>query len=199
MTPDNLSNKESIAIIESMIQTAKRESTGAGYYFLLWGIIVFVHSVFMYYSIYHNVAADWQGLSWSVFAIGGIFSFVHSKRTEKIEKTKSWYDTLYGFVWSGVGICLAITWLYFSWKNNWQYIIPIVIMQYGFASFITGGTTKFYPSLMGAIIAFGFAFAAFNLNIAYQFLCMAAAVLIVHIIPGYLLYRKYTKAYAKPS
>jgi hypothetical protein len=96
------------------------------------------------------------------------------------------------FVWSGVAICFAVI-VIFTMKIGIDNIIPLTLLMYVFASFVTGGTTKFYPSLIGAILCLVCSILAFNLSFAQQFLCNAAAVLLVHIVPGAIMNRKYKR------
>lgn len=69
-------------------------------------------------------------------------------------------------------------------------LIPVSLLVYGLASFITGGTTKYYPSLVGALICFACAAIALNVGFAWQNLICAAAVFAVHVIPGLIMLRK---------
>lgn len=191
MDTRNFNEKQSLDIIQDMIGKAKQEdSGGAGFYFILWGLIVMVFSILTYIAI--KTKSNWQPMTYSIFAIGGIISYFRSRKDDKEEKVKSWYDTLYMFVWSGVGICLGLTWG-FALPLGIENIIPVSLMLYGLASFITGGVTKYRPSLLGAIICFICVIFAFSLNFAYQNLLMAFAVLCVHVIPGIMMKQHYRK------
>jgi hypothetical protein len=79
-----------------------------------------------------------------------------------------------------------------------QNIIPVILMLYALANFITGGVTRYYPSLVGAIVCFACVVVAFNLSFAYQNLVCAFAVLCTHVIPGLMMKKYYErKGYAQ--
>jgi MFS family permease len=188
MNTEQMHEEQSFEIIQNMINTAKQEhSTGAAFYFVLWGLVVMAFSILTFFALHTH--GDWQPWSYNVFLVGGIVSIIHSKRADKKETTKSWFDNLYMFVWSGVGICLGITWG-FAGVIGIANVIPISLMVYGFASFITGGTIKYHPSLIGSIICFLCVIVALNLTFEWQNLVCAFAVLCAHVIPGVMMMTK---------
>lgn len=196
MSTDNISEKQSIELINDMINTAKQEHHGgAAFYFILWGCIVILFSILTFFAI--QTHADWQPWTYNLFAAGGIISIIRSKRDDKVEKVKSWYDSLYMYVWSGIGIGIGLTWGFVGilGLNN---VIPVTLILYALANFITGGVSKFYPSLVGGIICFVCVVVAFNLSFAYQNLVCAFAVLCAHVIPGLMMKKYYAgKGYAQ--
>ncbi len=191
MTQENLSGEQSIRIIEDMIKTAKREETGAGYFLVLWGIVVFLYSMAMYIGLAMKDETI-SSFAWIVFPVGAILSYVKNRKNDKTEKTKSWYDDLYMFVWVGVGICFGII-IIFAPKLGMANIIPLTMLMYVFASFVTGGTTRFYPSIIGAILCLVCVIIAFNVTFAEQFLYNGLGVLFVHIMPGIIMDRRYKR------
>ncbi len=182
---NNINQKESLDIIEDMIKTAREDySSGAAYYFVLWGTIMALYSLANYFSITAN--NETSSLSYLLFAAGGILSYIRSKKDDKTEQAIARHDRLYMFVWSGVGICLAIIWT-LAPKLGLSNIIPVSLMVYALASFTTGGTIKYTPSLIGAIICFICVVIALFVNFAQQYLVCAVAVLAVHIMPGLMM------------
>ncbi len=196
MDTDNINEKQSIELIESMIKTARQDNYSSGaFYYILWGIIVMVFSILMFVAI--QTHAEWQPWTFSLFALGGLISFLRSRRDDRVEKSKSWFDDLYMYVWSGTGICIGFVWG-FSMMLGLQNIIPVILMLYALANFITGGVTRYYPSLVGAIVCFACVVVAFNLSFAYQNLVCAFAVLCTHVIPGLMMKKYYErKGYAQ--
>lgn len=197
MSQSNMSEKQSLDIINDMLTNAKEEDAGgSAFYFILWGIIVMVFSVLTYYAIITKAA--WQPWTYMLFLIGGIASFIRSKSDDKKEIAKSRYDRLYMFVWSGVGICLGLSWGFVALIgiNN---ILPVSLLFYGLASFITGGVSRYYPSLIGSIICFVCVIFAFQTDFVHQNLICAFAVFCVHVIPGLMMNRYYKgkKRYAE--
>jgi len=195
MEEKKLSEKESIEVIENMIHAASREqSSASAFYFILWGAVIMVYSLLSFVAL--TTQATWLPFASWLFIAGAVASIIHSKRRDKVETTRSWFDTLYVFVWAGTSVCIGITWVFLQ-KLGVTNVIPISLMLYGLASFITGGTTRYYPSLAGGIISFVCVIFAFRLSFAYQHLICAFAVLCVHVIPGVMMKAYYKKKYAQ--
>ena len=196
MSTENFNEKQSLHVIEDMIHAAKKEqSSASAYYFVLWGIIVILYSLLTYYALITH--ASWQPTVYTIFAIGGILSFIHSKRQDKTETTKGLFDNLYSYIWIAVATCIGLIWVFAAVMgiNN---IIPVTLLFYSQASFITGCATRYWPSIAGAVICFLCAIFAFSLKYPQQNLVMAFAVLCVHVIPGLMMKPYYrNKMYAK--
>ena len=188
MQNDPLSEKQSLDLIEEMIITAKQEQIGAAFYFILWGILTFIYAICMFLAVYYKI--QWLAYSWVLFPIGGVLSILRVKRDDRIEKTKSISDRVYGFVWGAAGfyICVIIS---FGMKIGAENVMPLIILMYALASFITGGITKYYPSVFGSLFCAVCAVFAFIFDVQYQFLLCAAAITGTHIIPGLMMKNYY--------
>jgi len=186
MANDKINEKDSLEIIRSMVTIARREhSAGAAYYYILWGAIVMFFSIATFCCLQFNMLA-WQPYTYMLFLVGGILSMIHSKKYDKEEKTASWFDDLYKYVWIAISIGLGLTWAFVG-VIGFSNIIPISLLLYGMGAFITGGVIRFYPSLVGGIICFLCVIVSFNVGLALQSLICAFAVLCAHLIPGILM------------
>lgn len=191
MSTENMSEQQSLKTIQEMINTARQEhAADAAFYFVLWGVLVMLFSILSFVALRTN--ASWQPFTYVVFIVGAVVSIVRSKKEDKEETSKSRHDDLYKFVWSGVGICLGITWG-FAGIIGLGNIIPVSLMIYGLASFITGGTIKYYPSLIGSIVCFLCVIVALNVTFEWQNLVCAFAVMCVHVLPGLMMMRDKNK------
>jgi len=65
------------------------------------------------------------------------------------------------------------------------------MMVYGIWLFISGGTIRFKPLMIGGIINWILAMAAFFVSFDQQLLLLALAVLLGYIIPSYLFKKKF--------
>ncbi len=189
MKPADFNEKDSLNLINEMMHTARREQPAhAPFYLVMWGLIVIAFSLVNFFSVRNTGTI--QPLAYNLFALGGLLSWWYSRKTDKEEKTVSWYNSLYVFVWSGVGICLALIWSFVPVLGIHN-IIPSILMVYALASYITGGVTKYRPSIFGACVCFVCVIFAFGVSFAYQYLVMAVAVMAAHVIPGLMMRRHY--------
>lgn len=184
MSNESLSEKQSLGIIEDMIHTARQEQTGAAYHLTLWGILTGLYCLSLYIGFTYKL--EWLSLAWILFPIGGILSVLRSRKDEKEEKTKTFSDRLYGFTWGGLGFCVAIIML-FGTKLGVGNVMPIIILLYALAAFITGGVSKYYPSIIGAVLCAVCSIFAFYSEFTTQFLYCAAAMVWACIVPGMMM------------
>lgn len=184
-----LSPNDSISIIEQAIMKAKREKTGAAFYYILWGSILFLYGLINYLvlSFPSNTMKTVLSFSWFLFPVGGLLSFLQTKKTDKIEKVKPINENLYMVVWGGVGLCFAVITIFGLMTGHFSFILPTVLLLLGFASFITGGVTRFRPSIIGGALCIICAGVTMVLPLALQFLIGAIAMLIANVVPGILM------------
>ncbi len=64
---------------------------------------------------------------------------------------------------------------------------PLIIGLYGLGTFIMGGIIQFNALKIGAVICWLIAALLFTLSFPNQLLCVAAAIIVAYLIPGYLL------------
>ena len=65
--------------------------------------------------------------------------------------------------------------------------MPTIMTLYGIGLFISGGALQFKPLIIGGIFCWVCSFAGFHVEVIYQLLIIATAVLGGYIIPGHLL------------
>lgn len=184
--------EKSISTIENAFKLVKNEKNDAGYYLSLWGGIVFLYSliVFIALALKITVLTNIANYAWVVFPFGGLLSLLHSRKTAKSENHKLLFERLYLYVWSGTGIGFIVI-LLFNQTIDPISIIPIYILMFGLASFITGGVSKFKPSLIGGVICCVFAAIAMIYPfLKMQFLLAALGALFSALIPGLIMNRK---------
>jgi hypothetical protein len=187
MDEKNINPQESIDIINKAIKDARKETDDAYYYLLLWGILLVVFFILSFLASFtfpeHQKLI--QSIAYLVFPVGGVWSFLHSRKSERTEKIKSIHENLYAYVWGGVGLCLGVWTLVTQFKGLESYV-PVFILLFGFASFITGGVTKFYPSVFGGVVCVICAAVA-NISPVYQCLYGALGILAATVIPGFIM------------
>jgi hypothetical protein len=188
-----LTETESLALISSMIKKAKGSLQDNGFYFLLWGWLVFAASVGMYVLI----KLDMQEMSqytWAVLMpLGGLISGIRGWREGKKMKAKTYADEILNYVTFAFIVALFIVLIFMSMYGGWLLAYPMIMMVYGMWLFISGGILKFKPLIIGGLINFACAIGGFYIHTVELILLLSFAVLAGYIIPGHMLNAKYNR------
>jgi hypothetical protein len=184
-----LTELESIEVIQRMIKTAKNDLEDNSFYFLLWGWLVFIASIGHY--LLWRADYDKPYLVWLLMPAGGIISFIKGMQQGRKQKVKTYIDEVMKYVLMAFLFSLAI--ILFTMVRLQINTYPMVMVIYAVWLFISGGALKFKPLIIGGIINWIIAIAAFYVTFDMQLLLLALAVLLGYIIPGYMLKSKYEK------
>lgn len=183
----NLSHEESLALIQSMINTAKNKVTENGFHFLLWGVLVIVASLTQYIWILLGGREEtnmvWIGLP----VIGAPTGIIYEKMRDKKMEVRSMLDGVYGYLWLGFGISLGVT-IFITSQNNTN-PLPYIMMLMGLATFVSGALYKFKPLLVGGIVFWIAAGLSHYLPGHTILLLNAGATFLGYIVPGILLWK----------
>ncbi|MEP7170403.1 MAG: hypothetical protein ABI855_13615 [Bacteroidota bacterium] len=184
-----LTESESLELIQSMIYKAKDDLEDDSFHFLLWGWLVFAASISCYILV--SIEYDKPWLPWMLMPLGGVASFLYGMKQEQKRKVKTYIDEVMGYVLIAFLISLCI--ILFSMNRLQLNTYPMVLMIYGLWLFISGGAIKFKPLIIGGIINWLIGIISFFVTFDIQLLLLAAAVLLGYIIPGYMLKSKFQK------
>jgi len=70
---------------------------------------------------------------------------------------------------------------------------PLIMIIYGFGTWVSGGVLKYAPLIIGGVICWVLAGIAFYFPFNVQILLLALSILIAYIIPGHMLKIKASK------
>lgn len=188
-TPEKqMTHEESLALIQSMILTARNKVAEDGFQFLLWGILVIVASL-VNYLLFTTGFADKAGLVWLILPIvGWPISYIYEKRKDKSQQVETYADKNAGYVWIAYGITMFFTIFYSIYIKASP--IPFILLLTGMATFTSGLTLKFRPLIFGGIVFWLFAVATFFTEPAIHLLLNAVAIALGYLIPGCMLRRQ---------
>ena len=190
MQQENFSPKDSLLLIDSMINQAKNRFSENGFLYLLWGwLILFCstgHFILLKLQLFKHPEIIWASCWLAV-----IFQIVYLVRKKKKETVKTYSDEIIGNIWMCFGICMMVLSIIVSRNNLWMYMYPIILMLYGIPTFLSGVAMQFKPLKIGGISCWALAILSTFILPIYYLLLLAAAVLIAWIIPGYLLRKKF--------
>jgi hypothetical protein len=190
-----------LKIIEEMLYTARKEVKDNGAFFLLWGWLVFIAALGQYalhllgwdkatLHISSSFIIEIDGLTWLILMpLGGVLSILLSKKQQREERVRTWFDEVMKYLWIAFGAVLFI--ILFTMGYQKVNLFPLIIALYGLGLFITGGVLKFRPLLFGGIISWVIAMVSIFLTGEYVTLCLALSVLTGYIVPGYMLQKQW--------
>ncbi len=202
MEEKQISEQESLLIIQQMIHTAKQEQKDDGRGWIVWGWLIFFASLFTYI----NLQFEWVSgfFFWNVFgAVTILFMLfetgkhVFVKRKEQVRTyTKDVFDKLN----SGFFISLALIIVSINVGVPPTKGFALLLGLYGFWILIYGALLNFKPSIIGAYITWLLAFASlFVSSFEHTMLLHAAAVMCGYIIPGHIANNEFKKVNQQKS
>jgi hypothetical protein len=185
MEEREINPKESMAIINAMIDTAKNKLADDGFFFIFWGWLITFCAITHYITIRMEIPyGEWV---WIIFPpLGGIVSMIYGRKQDKAKKVKTHIDTYLGYLWGGFLISMAITLIFMNWHGIKATYFFLMIL-YGLSTFVMGGFLNFKPMIIGSFFSFAFAGLSVFMGELDQLLCISGALLCSHIIPGHLL------------
>lgn len=183
----NLSGEEVFAIIQRMINEAKKQYSDDSFMYLFWGWLVFVASLSNY--ILDSVGFGAPYIAWLLMPAGGIISAFYGHKKRKEKPVKTYIDEFNGYVLTAflVSLCIVLFFMQHLQLNCY----PMVMMVYGIWLYISGGCLKFKPLMLGGVANWILAVVSFFVGYKMQLLLLASAVLIGYIIPGYMLRNRF--------
>lgn len=182
-----LNEKESLALIHSMIASTRSNLRENSTHFLLWGWAVFLTALLHYLLLQYG--NPWSPVVWAIgMPFTGIIAIFISRKQEREAMVKTHLDRALNYLWGGFTVVLFIT-LGSSVKFGFEITYPILIWLYGLGTFVSGGILRFQPLVWGGSAAWILGILAIFLPFEQQLLCVAGAILFSYIIPGHLLRR----------
>lgn len=189
---NDFSPKESLKLIQSMIETTKHSIGDKSHFFLLWGWAVMIGCLLQYYL---KVILDYPNhfYAWFITPVALVVHFYFVSRDHKTEQVKTFINDANKYLWTAIGFSFLILSLIFI-KMGWQYCYPFYILLYGIGTYVSGSLIQFRPLIIGGIVCFPLAAITAYFSFDAQIILLALAILISYIIPGHLLrmqqYRK---------
>ena len=195
MEEKKLTEQESLLLIRRMIDTAKQEQTDSGAGWIIWGWLLFLASIFTFL----NEKSGWVStfFFWNLFGLATLililYEVIYFFSGRKKQKVKTYTRDLFDRLNIGFGLTLML--IIMSMNIGYPSSVPptkgfsLLLGLYGFWILIYGTVLNFKPSIIGAFITWGLAFAGLFVPAGRFDLTMiihAGAVLCGYIIPGHL-------------
>ncbi len=181
-------NQQSLEMIQSMISISRQNFRKGGFYYILWGGLFFIAALAQY-VIFTVFKSELHWLTWLVAgALAVIINFFIMGKRKNVPRVKTYIDRVNFYLWTAFVISiLFIGFLASQQALSPIQINPLIIMLYGFATFISGGMLRFKWLIAGGIIAWIMAIICTFQSYETQMLLVAATILLSYLIPGIIL------------
>ena len=211
-----LTEKESLDLIATMINKAKDSNHSTGIGAMMWGAVIAVCSLEKLGELQlgYHLPFDIYLLT-LVAIIPQIFISIKEKRKQKV---KSYDDIYMNYLWMGFGICIFLLILitnniyagldpvvkqynelangradraYFNFS---EFTMPLFLLLYGLPTFVTGAVCKFKPMLWGGLLCWVCAVIAIYTSLKIDLLLTALSAVFAWLIPGIIIEKDYQNA-----
>lgn len=187
---NEFNEKESLILIQEMIESSKARLGESSFFFLLWGWLVLFASLTHFTLLYTGFKYPY--LPWPVMMIiGGIVAGIAGYRMKKRTRVKTYLETSMKFLW--LSFAITMFFILFSagfGKISWGMSNILIIALYGLGTFASGGIIKFKPLIIGGIASWLIAVISLFIAPEYTFISIALSIIIAYLIPGYMLKTK---------
>ncbi|MEO6254636.1 MAG: hypothetical protein ABIO79_15095 [Ferruginibacter sp.] len=192
MESENFSPKDSLLLIDSMINQAKNRFSENGFLYLLWGWLILIcsiaHFVLLKLQLFKHPEIIWASCWLAV-----IFQVIYLVKTKKKEVVKTYSEEIVNYVWISFGISMFILSFILGKSHGWEYLYSLFLMLYGIPTFLSGIVMQFKPLKIGGMACWVLALVSTFILPVYGLLLLGVAMIAAWIIPGYLLRKKYNQ------
>lgn len=184
-----MNEKDAILLIEEMISRTKEDLRDNGFFYYLWGWLVFISAILNLVML-HFELMEFHSWPWVVFMpLGGVVTIIASRKRQKEAPKVETYVShgmkvgMHAFSISLFIICFAM-----PMGNQWKAFYPTIMVAYAVWLYISGGLLKFKPLMWGAALNWTMALTAYVwVNHEVHLILIAIGVLGGFIVPGYML------------
>jgi hypothetical protein len=180
---EQLSPNQSLDIITQMINQAQGNMRGSSFHFLLWGWVVALANLGMFTLI--EIEYSMPYVVWLITIPAWIASMYVGYKQGKAERMVTHIDRITMWMWISYGLSL-FTLVFFGWTINWN-LNPVILLMTVIPTFVSGIVLRFRPLILGGLSIWFFSIICFLVDMQYQFLVGALAIIMGYLVPGYML------------
>lgn len=176
--------EESLAIIQHMIDTSKKNISDGSKHYLLWGWAVFLSALTQYILLKMHYPGS--VLVWLSMPLTSVAAYIIGRSEHKKAKVQTFTGEAIRKLWLSMTIGFIL--LAYYQVGGHGNSIPIFILLYGIGILTTGNILSFKPLIWGGMACFVLSFIGMRIGYsAEQLLLLALAAFVSYLIPGYLL------------
>ena len=210
MQEKQLTEQESLMIIQQMISRAKNIFVDTGIGPILWGAVITFCSLVQFLIIEFQWKLPFD--IWLLALIAIVPQIFISIRERRERKAKGWDEDMLSYVWLCFGVGIFIV----NFINNvaadslhpilndyreitgkadvpnfWTFGSSYLLFVYGFPTIIIGAARKFRIMTIGGIVCWISALVSAFTIVKFDFLLMAVSATLAWLVPGIILRTKY--------
>ena len=205
-----LTEKESLNLITTMINKAKDSYYDTGVSSIMWGALIAFCSLERLAELQFGYRLPFDIYLLTLVAI--IPQIFISIREKKERKVVAYDDAYLDYIWLAFGICIFLMIFILNVVGNaWnptvdeyvkvsgqtapaklnEYASSFFLLLYGLPTFITGAACRFKPMLWGGIFCWVCCIAALFTPVKIDLLLTAASAIMAWLIPGIIIEKEY--------
>lgn len=189
---NKLEPKDSLAIIESVINERKKRYEENGVFLIFWGILVALAGIYQFIMLQMKFYPDKSGYVWLFTMVPGFLFTFFWKMREGIKKGKNpnraedWSD----FVWLVSGLLAFVSMFVL---NNIKFMTLVIFMPLGITALSSAMRLKNILWTTTSLISLLLAYSTLLFKEVYQPLFMAVIAIVVFVVPGIQFYINHKK------
>lgn len=212
MDEKEMNEQESLRIIRQMINKAKNSFHDTGIGPILWGSVIAICSLVTWASIHYHFTLPFD--IWLLTLVAIIPQIVITTREKKMRRAKSYDDSAIDYIWLAFGVSIfLLTHINIVFINKLAEIFTeyqaafgkrpnfnlssfsssLMLLLYGFPTVVTGAIMKFKPMLWGGIAGWLCCVISVYTHMQIDMLLTAFAAVVMWLVPGLILWRKYQR------
>ncbi|MEO8854076.1 MAG: hypothetical protein ABI359_09870 [Ginsengibacter sp.] len=192
MEEKELSEKESLALISSMISKAKNHYYESGFGPLLWGFT----NVICFTLAYMDATLSWFKMPFDPFylmALTFMLQFYFGREEKKFKNAVTYEEEAHKYVWMAFTISLFILIIVNIIIHIGYFMFPLFLLLFAIPTFISGCISKFKPFIFGGIACWILCIISFLHHSYFSYLLVALGAALAWIIPGFILRKRFYK------
>ncbi len=212
MDEKEMNEQESLRIITQMINKAKNSFHDTGIGPILWGSVIAICSLVTWARIHYQFTLPFD--IWLLTLVAIIPQIVITAREKKMRRAKSYDDSAIDYIWLAFGVSIfLLTHINIVFINKLAEIFTeyqaavgkrpdfnlssfsasLMLLLYGFPTVVTGAIMKFKPMLWGGIAGWLCCVISVYTSMQVDMLLTAFAAVVMWLLPGLILWRKYQR------
>lgn len=212
-TEKQMTERESLQLITSMINRAKQSFHDTGVGAMMWGSVVAICSLVKLSELQFGFRLPFDIYLLTLVAIiPQVWLTIREKRQRR---ARSHDDAFMDYIWLAFGISIFLMVhvinivfryqapmleAYYALPGEqpragfYEFVSPLFLILYGMPTFITGAACKFKPMLWGGLFCWACSIVTVYSQIKVDLLLTALSAILAWLIPGILLEREHRLA-----
>src|SRR6266700_3173502 len=174
-----ITQQESLAIIQSMINKAKSRFSENGHLYLFWGWLVLICNVSQFVLL-HFMHSSRHYMVLFVCWAAVIYQMFYFSKKRRLKTVRTYTDEIIKYVWIVFLVNIILVTIVFGQVLGEKYYLmmgPVMFVIYAVPTFLSGVILRFKPLIIGGCSCWLIAIAALFIEGDYQLLLVSVAMI----------------------